>query len=100
MTLKMARPMTIPAFILLFVAAPIWGMLNCDGWSASDMEVASCEIDTSFLRSYANWYIGWFVISSYGAWLPIWLYLGLVGAGAEIAARFFASTGRRKARRR
>ncbi len=36
----------------LIVFIPLLAMLNCSGWSTSDMEVSRCYIDFEILKSF------------------------------------------------
>lgn len=87
MTRKALRRWTMLASFLLFVVAPIWGMMNCEGWNEGKGRVMGCEIDTPFLRAYAEGYYVFMLVSSFTAGVPILIYLALVWAGAQIVGR-------------
>lgn len=79
----------ITAFFIGIVL-PILGMYNCSGFNTGTMSVQSCIIDNALLRSYANFYSGWVIMSSYVLFVPIFAYIvGLVVATNYIAKRFF-----------
>jgi hypothetical protein len=64
-------------FILYFVAfvLPILGVMNCDGWNAGSMAVATCAIDNGLFRSYANLYMAFLFFSSFLVFIPVLIYI-------------------------
>lgn len=87
MTRRLIRRLTLLGFVGMFVVAPIWGMMNCDGWNEGSGKVTGCDVDTPFLRAYAEGYYAFMLVSSFTAGVPILIYLALVWAGAQIAGR-------------
>lgn len=49
--------------------------MNCSGWNEGSMKVNSCVVDFSPLRTYANYYYGFIVISAFLGFLPIIVYI-------------------------
>jgi hypothetical protein len=76
----MLKKTTIIKIGIYFAAfgLPILGMLNCSGWSESDMKVESCIIDAQFLRDYAAFYYNFLLISSFTVLIPLIIYVLLV----------------------
>jgi hypothetical protein len=71
---------TIFALAIYFIAfaLPIIGMMNCSGWNEGSMAVKSCAVDSPFLRSYANFYYGWLLLSAFMIGAPILAYGGII----------------------
>lgn len=75
------------AFVVLFVVAPIWGMANCTGWNEGSGKVAGCDIDTPFLRGYAEGYYAFMLVSSFTAGVPILIYFAGIWVLAQGVGR-------------
>lgn len=84
MTRKALRRWTMLVFFLLFVVAPIWGMMNCEGWNEGTMAVTVCDVDTPFLRGYAEAYLGFVLMAAFMGGIPIAIYLAVIWILAQI----------------
>jgi len=69
------------------LALPALAMLNCGGWNEGSGKVASCAIDTPFLREISEFFYNWLLLSAFTLGLPILVYLLLVLVAAKFVAR-------------
>ncbi|AYJ78062.1 hypothetical protein [Aliarcobacter cryaerophilus] len=68
----------------LIVFIPLLAMLNCSGWSTSDMEVSRCYIDFEILREFSNYCYTWFHLSAFVAFFPIILFYTVIVVTTEV----------------
>jgi len=78
------------AIWLGFVLVPVMAMGNCSGWNEGSMAVASCAIDTPFLRELANFYYGYLLLSAFTLGVPIFIYLAVGFFAGRVANRLIA----------
>ncbi len=53
---------------------PILGMMNCQGWNEGSGVVSDCIIDCILFRSYADFYYGLLLISTFMVLIPLGIY--------------------------
>jgi len=82
---------TIAKIFVYFIGLvmPILAMLNCNGFDGGNMKVSHCFIDSSLIRSYADFYFGWLLISSFMVFIPVIIYVGIVVLVAKYFSKVF-----------
>lgn len=86
--MKATHILRIALYITLFIL-PIYGVSNCEGFSTANMNVTSCNVDTTFLRAYANVYTCLLVMSSFALFMPLLGYVIASFIGVELCIIIF-----------